>query len=355
MNLTKKLKIKKKRPRVGTQGITFLSIAFGVKSKSSIELIMKQFKNDLTIPSNIGAGILVYSGFASVDETMFVGFCDNIQRGIVKFFYDENNASLYFKKFIAYLNSLSTTLSDFSLTSLEGHLCLDVSSSMTSENEYIEAIKQTAQVQRIKVPKFEVTQKNELIIGSKSSKKYMHIQAIQDAKDQIKTLCVQCLLDETAKQVLFFTIKNNINVEILDIFAYFVLKNLEKYHETSLLSLITTYLIKSYNISSVKDYSTATSVISSKSGQTVSRSFATILNKIKTKENSTEIQAIILKWLEDLLNNQQNNLVNPDDFLKSIETIIEKVKQVVPDGGNVNANVNTNADTPSSGRGGKKV
>jgi hypothetical protein len=41
--------------------------------------------------------------------------------------------------------------------------------------------------------------------------------------------------------------------------------------------------------------------------------------------------------------------------LKSIETIIEKVKQVVPDGGNVNANVNTNADTPSSGRGGKKV
>jgi hypothetical protein len=335
MTTIKRFKVKKLTGhfamRTESRGLTLECLSFTVKTKNAFDLILNKFKPDLSVACTYGAGLLAYNGFCSEDSNVFLGFCDSLQRGVVKFCH-ENSTAPSMKQLLKFLASseFSQNIDDFAVTGIDCCLNLDCPPSIKSESDYTQVLQNTVKAQKKKSPKVYVSAKNELVVGTKSSGNNLIITGIKGKNSEIVKLSVQAKLAETSTNSILNTIKDNPNVNMLDIVAYFLDKSLSKITSTDFLSMLTTLLIRSHNISAIKDISQTKSKLKSKDATAASRSLSTVRNKLVNKEISQEIQETFMHWFEELMTTYKPKIVNYDNFIVNIQGVLDKAKPAVP-------------------------
>jgi hypothetical protein len=252
--------------------------------------------------TSYGTGIFKYIGSAWEEDGIFVGYCNAIQSGMVKF--SGENANILFENFRSvYLNKEEnkTNFDHFTLNAAFS-FALPLESPL-SKLEIQTLFEKLSKIQTTKIPKVSIDKKGDLYIGGKTSSNCISLSGNFSSKaDDFSTTSyvrVEAKF-EGPKDFLNLLLLNK-EVEFIVVASSLLVKKLSKVKLIGLFEELRNVLISQHNFGNVIQMPEDTSKPTTKVGKTVYRSLVTIQNKLIAPNTSQETQQIVQKWVHSFV------------------------------------------------------
>ncbi len=250
---------------------------------------------------SIGKGMIKYTGKSWNNKELFVGWCDNIEGGVIQF--TGLSVAENFEDFRKIFLNDSRNQSFFQDCGVTAQLSFSVRLGQNlSNSQTLHLYEDCVRMQRVKQPKVSIHKEN-LFIGSRSTGNYICISGGFNPKNTNDQLTDKLLI--TAKYTLsgatfLNALFHNQNVSIVSMCAKTMADRLSKIVFPTTLELVRNTLIVNNNVGSILLISGDLGKPTTKEGKTVARALSTIRNKLLNRQHFNEASILVTNWLRKL-------------------------------------------------------